>query len=88
MTPDDTMPLDKPWWQSRGVIGALVAIAASILAMRGWDLDREAWTEILLQVLTVIGSLVALWGRIAANRPIRVRRATAVKPRANPKNQG
>lgn len=73
------LPLDgadpKPWYLSRGVIGALMVIIAQGAALFGVSLDASLLTEIALQALTLIGGLVALWGRLRAEQPIAPLRA-------------
>jgi hypothetical protein len=61
----------KPWYHSRGVIGAVAVIAAQTAAVFGLSLDAGQITEIVLQAVTLIGGLVALWGRLRAEQPIR-----------------
>ena len=61
----------KPWYQSRAIIGGLVAILASILGLWGIDLDQAAATEIALNAAPLIGGALAVWGRVKATRPIR-----------------
>lgn len=77
MTPDSPEP--KPWYISKGIIGALVAAICALAGIAGWHLDANQWTQILLDAAVLVGAGIALWGRIAANRPIRVRRAIPVK---------
>ena len=78
MNPADS----KPWYLSRGVIGPLVAAVCSLAAIAGWSLDPEEWTEILLALVVLVGSVIGIWGRIRANRPIRVLRARPVSSAA------
>lgn len=63
----------KPWYQSRAVWGALVAIAASVMRSAGLGLPEGAEGEIADAALSLAGTaggLAALYGRIVATRPI------------------
>jgi hypothetical protein len=60
----------KPWWQSRAVIGSLVAIGASAAGLAGWEIDGAALTEIVLQVLALAGAVLAWWGTVRRKGPI------------------
>jgi len=66
-------PAEKPWWQSRTVLGALVVLLASGLRLAGVDVDQQALTSLVLDAVSLLGGALALWGRIAASRPIRRR---------------
>lgn len=61
----------KPWWQSRTIIGSLVALLSAALAGFGIVLDVSALTEAILLITGGIGSLVAIWGRFNATRTLR-----------------
>lgn len=73
-TPDrdalSTPPLQ--WYKSRAVIGAIVAIIASLMRSRDWDIGpvEPELTEAILTIASVIGGLVAAEGRISATRKI------------------
>lgn len=70
-----SLPIDladpKPWYTSRGVVGAVAVIAAQTATVFGLSLDAGQITEIALQAVTLIGGVVALWGRLRAEQPIR-----------------
>jgi hypothetical protein len=70
----DAMEAPKPWWQSRGIIGSLVTVAASLAALAGYALDVEGTTELALGLATLIGGALAWWGRVKAVRPISTRK--------------
>ncbi|MBA4783829.1 MAG: hypothetical protein H2045_11515 [Rhizobiales bacterium] len=64
----------KPWYLSRAVWGALIAIAASIAATFGillGEQDQASLTEAILQISGAIGALVALYGRLVASRRLK-----------------
>ena len=60
----------KPWWKSRGVIGSIGAMLAAAVtmagALAGWDAQLETG------VLGLVLGGVSLWGRLAANAPIKL----------------
>jgi hypothetical protein len=63
----------KLWWQSRTIIGSLVAILCLIadrLHIAVPEDQRNALIDALLAAGQVIGSLIAIWGRIKANSTI------------------
>jgi hypothetical protein len=63
----------KKWWQSKGVIGSIVSILALGARFLGYDIDPTAEQQIALIVLEAIaaaGALLALIGRIVADKRI------------------
>lgn len=63
----------KPWYLSRTIWAALVAIATGALGLAGQpidDLDQNALVEALLQAVTAIAGVVALLGRLDARERI------------------
>lgn len=60
----------KPWWQSRGVVGALLVIVSQVGAACGVQLDAGALTELAMQALGLLGAVLAMVGRIKAQQPI------------------
>jgi hypothetical protein len=65
---------------SRGVIGALVVIAATVLRQWGVEIDTAATTELVFNAVTLAGGVLAYWGRLRATRPIRAIRRLPVAP--------
>jgi hypothetical protein len=66
---DDT----KPWYLSRGVIGSAVAMAAGAAAVFNYQIDaglQASATEEIFGIGSLVGSALALWGRIKASRKI------------------
>lgn len=61
----------KPWYASRGVLGALAVILSQCAALIGVHLDAPALTELAMQAVGLIGGILALIGRIGAEQPIR-----------------
>ena len=53
---------------SRGVIGGAVSAAAgSVSLVLG---DAAWWMQVLLDSLSLVGGLVAVWGRLVARGPL------------------
>jgi hypothetical protein len=71
----------KPWWQSRTIIGAAAAILATVLGMIfKAEIPNEDVTELLLGIAAVVGSALAIYGRIKAKGPVEVRKAVRATP--------
>ena len=67
------MMTSKPWYLSRGVVGALIVIVLAALQI---DLDQEAknlLTENVTSLLTAVFGLIALIGRIRAKTSVRLK---------------
>jgi hypothetical protein len=63
----------KPWYLSRTIWASLITIvtaAAGILGVPVAGIDNQALTETLLQAITAISGLVAIFGRLGANARI------------------
>lgn len=63
----------KPWYLSRAVWGGIVAAAAGIGAVAGIDIDQPALVELLLAAGGIAGGALGIYGRLRAERPIRLR---------------
>lgn len=64
---DDT----KQWYLSKTVWGGLIAVLASLPRAMGIDIDagtQAAIADDLVALAGAVGGLVAIYGRIAANR--------------------
>lgn len=64
----------KPWWQSRSVIGSVVAILAVIAGFFHVIVAPEVQSQLVdavLALVTVAGALVALVGRIIATKTLK-----------------
>jgi hypothetical protein len=61
----------KHWYQSKTVWGALIAILASLLQASGVDFDAAGQDQLaddLVALSGAIGGLVALYGRLSAEK--------------------
>lgn len=64
----------KPWYLSRTVWGALIAIAASLGGAFGIvfsEQDQAALSDAILEIVGALGAVVALYGRLSASRMLR-----------------
>lgn len=67
------MDIVKPWYLSRTVWASLVTIlaaAGSLLGLPLSEADGNALVDLLLQAITVLSGLVALFGRVRATSRI------------------
>lgn len=55
----------KKWFLSKGVIGSLIVAGTAVCKLVGLDIDIniEGMEE---EIMTLIGALLALWGRVTA----------------------
>lgn len=61
----------KQWYQSKTVWGALIAILASLLPAMGMELDDGTQGQLadnLVSLAGAIGGLVAIYGRLTAEK--------------------
>jgi hypothetical protein len=59
----------KPWYLSRTIWASLITIvtAAAIVGVPVAGIDNSALTDTLLQAITAISGLVAIFGRLGAS---------------------
>lgn len=60
----------KPWWQSRTIWGALIVLIAQLARLVEIDVDVEGMTDAALSFATLIGAVLAWWGRVQATQPV------------------
>lgn len=66
---DDT----KTWYQSKTVWGGLIAIFASLMQVRGYQVpfhEQLGLTDALASAGSAVGGLLAIYGRLKASQPI------------------
>lgn len=59
----------KPWWTSKTIIGAIVAVIGVGIRLAGYELaeaDQAVVTEAVGTLFNVGGSLFAIYGRVTA----------------------
>ena len=64
----------KVWWQSRTILASIVTVIALIAG--GFNLTIDTQTqgevvELVSVVVGVVGSAVAIWGRVKASKTIK-----------------
>jgi hypothetical protein len=67
-------PVVKKWWESKGIWGSIVAVAALAAGFAGYNIDDTLQQEIVTAVSDVIalgGVVMALIGRAVATKEIR-----------------
>lgn len=62
---------DKPFWQSRTLIGAIITIMAALAGVVGYTIDVQVTTDLFLLAIAGGSQLLVVWGRIKAEKPIR-----------------
>ncbi|MCT7376057.1 hypothetical protein [Chelativorans salis] len=63
----------KPWYLSRTIWASVVTVVAGMGGLLGLpveEVDNQALVETLLQAVTAISGLLAIFGRLAADRRI------------------
>ena len=63
------MNATKPWYLSRTIWASLITIlisAAGLFGLRISDADGAAATDLILQAVTAVSGLVAIFGRLSA----------------------
>lgn len=67
-------PPAKPWWQSLTIQSVAAVFVGGILAKFGYQVapeDVSAGIDQIGQILFLLGSLGAIWGRTRAKRPVK-----------------
>lgn len=68
---------EKALYQSRTFWGGMVALVCAVLAIAGVDVDEGTRAEMLecgMLIGSALGGVLAVYGRIHASKPVRVRR--------------
>jgi hypothetical protein len=63
------MPASKPWYLSRTIWASLVTIltaAMGLMGLSGAGIDDAALTDAVLQAVTALAGLIAIFGRLSA----------------------
>lgn len=59
--------MNKNWWESKTIWGALIAVVASILTIFGYDIsqdDQEQLSVAITSIIAAIGGVIAIIGRV------------------------
>ena len=65
------MTEEKPWWQSRTIIGIVVMLLAQVLKWFHVDIINEELTDIVTIVMEATGAGLAVYGRVKARKTLR-----------------
>ena len=66
----------KAWWQSKAIIGGAIAIGSAVAGGFGIIIDPDTQVQIqdyILVITTAASGLLAIYGRIKADRKIKGR---------------
>jgi uncharacterized membrane protein len=63
---------EKPWYQSRTIVGVVVMILAQVLRWLKVDILNEELTDIVTLAMEVIGAALAIYGRVNARKTLRM----------------
>ena len=70
---DHAVVPQKPWWESRAIIGSIVSSVAVGAAMAGVEFDQAQVTEIALGGIALASNALAWYGRVKATKLINTR---------------
>jgi hypothetical protein len=59
----------KAWWQSRAVVGGIVAVFAGVFGLA--DNETKQLTDLIDNELAFVGGLLAIYGRVRATKTIK-----------------
>ena len=62
---------DKPWWQSRTIIGIVVMLLAQALKWFNVDIVNADLTDIVTIAMETAGAALAVYGRVKARKTLR-----------------
>ncbi len=68
------MTAQKPWYLSRTIWASIITVmtgGAGLFGVPAGVIDNGALTETILQLVTAISGLIAIFGRISATSKIR-----------------
>lgn len=68
----------KKWYQSKAVWGGIIAVASGVLGIFGKQIDpatqeflSQSAVEIATTITTIVGGILAIYGRMRANKVIK-----------------
>lgn len=67
------MSLTKPWYLSKTIWASIVTIGSAVAGLWGLPvagIDNTALTDTILQAITAISGLLAIFGRLSASEKI------------------
>jgi len=66
--------MEKKWWESKTVVGGLIAVGAAVAGAFGIAIDTDTQDQIaecVVVAATAIGGLLAIYGRVKAESKIK-----------------
>lgn len=69
-TEEKPFSLDKPFYKSKTVIGAVAVLVSLILRSAGVDVPQVEIEEALYNLGTFVGTIVTIYGRYVADKKI------------------
>lgn len=66
----------KTFTQSKSIIGSIIAIVAMSLGMIGYEVspgDQQQMVQVISHMVTLLGSLIAIYGRVVATKEIKTK---------------
>jgi len=70
MNLSDPVPLVKPWWQSRTIVGVLVLLISMALKRANVDIIDSEITDMITLAMDTVGAAMAIYGRIEARKQL------------------
>ncbi len=67
------MKTSKPWYLSKTILASIITIAMAAAGLVGFPvagIDKGALSETLIQAITAISGLLAIFGRLSAKERI------------------
>lgn len=75
LDPSAALEAAKPWWQSRAVIGGIIAgIGVPLAGAFGYsvsDADAEQMTMLIMGIGSAVGGILAIVGRVKATKAVK-----------------
>lgn len=65
----------KKWYQSKAIWGGIVAVASGLAGLIGVEIDEQTQQDIvnvIVEVGSVVGGVMAIYGRLKANKEVRL----------------
>lgn len=70
----DIKQTGKPWWKSRAIWSGVITVFASIGALFGIAIPQDLVLGAIMSIVTGIGGLGAIVGRVQATQPIETKK--------------
>lgn len=61
----------KPWWQSKGIWGGIIAVLSAVAMLFGYEINESELLTIVMQIVALAGGVLAVIGRAQAKKPIK-----------------